>query len=143
MSDDEAELRGCKFSKVIAESSRDLQIGSVLGSHALDLTIIEKALYGQRPDEIAACKDIPVLALPLFVNVVEKEKRREKIGKAKEELEKAAKKKAEAKGDDPEKAKPSAQAQRNFTDPDSRIMPGQAPSSSPTTRRWRRTRTRN
>jgi transposase len=54
---------------------------------------------------------------------VEKEKRREKIGKAKEDLEKEAKEKAEAKGDDPKEAKPSPNAQRNFTDPDSRIMP--------------------
>jgi transposase len=54
---------------------------------------------------------------------VEKEKRREKIGKAKEELEKEAREKAEAKGEDPEQARPSDKAQRNFTDGDSRIMP--------------------
>ena len=54
---------------------------------------------------------------------VEKEKRREKIQKAKEELEKEAKQKAEAKGEDPESARPSDKAQRNFTDGDSRIMP--------------------
>jgi transposase len=54
---------------------------------------------------------------------VEKEKRREKIQKAKEELEKEAKQKAEAKGEDPEQARPSDKAQRNFTDGDSRIMP--------------------
>ncbi|WP_243375686.1 IS1182 family transposase [Microvirga solisilvae] len=54
---------------------------------------------------------------------VEKEKRREKIRKAKEDLEKEAKEKAEARGDSPEEAKPSEKAQRNFTDPDSRIMP--------------------
>ncbi|WNG55395.1 IS1182 family transposase [Archangium gephyra] len=54
---------------------------------------------------------------------VEKEKRREKIQKAKEDLEKEAREKAEAKGEDPEKARPSEKAQRNFTDPDSRIMP--------------------
>jgi transposase len=54
---------------------------------------------------------------------VEKEKRREKIRKAKEDLEKEAKEKAEARGDNPEEAKPSEKAQRNFTDPDSRIMP--------------------
>ncbi|MGZ3457730.1 MAG: IS1182 family transposase [Archangium sp.] len=46
---------------------------------------------------------------------VEKEKRREKIRKAKEE--------AEARGEDPEQARPSDKAQRNFTDGDSRIMP--------------------
>lgn len=54
---------------------------------------------------------------------VEKEKRREKIRKAKEDLEKEAREKAEAQGDNPEEAKPSEKAQRNFTDPDSRIMP--------------------
>jgi transposase len=54
---------------------------------------------------------------------VEKEKRRQKIQKAKEDLEEEAKKKARAKGDNPEEARPSPQAQRNFTDPDSRIMP--------------------
>jgi hypothetical protein len=48
---------------------------------------------------------------------VEKEMRREQIGKAKEDLEK------EAKGENPEEARPSEKAQRNFTDPDSRIMP--------------------
>jgi transposase len=54
---------------------------------------------------------------------VEKAKRREKIRKAKEDLEKEAREKAKAKGENPEEAKPSAKAQRNFTDPDSRIMP--------------------
>lgn len=54
---------------------------------------------------------------------VEKEKRREKIQKAKEELEKEARQKAEAKGEDSEQARPSDKAQRNFTDGDSRIMP--------------------
>jgi transposase len=54
---------------------------------------------------------------------VEKEKRREKIRKAKEDLEKEAREKAEARGENPEEAKPSQKAQRNFTDPDSRIMP--------------------
>lgn len=54
---------------------------------------------------------------------VEKEKRREKIQKAKEELEKEAKQKAEAKGEDSAQARPSDKAQRNFTDGDSRIMP--------------------
>jgi hypothetical protein len=54
---------------------------------------------------------------------VEKEKRREKIQKAKEDLEKEARQKAEAQGDNPEEARPSEKAQRNFTDPDSRIMP--------------------
>ncbi|QRK06074.1 transposase [Archangium violaceum] len=55
---------------------------------------------------------------------MEREKRREKIQKAKEEMEKEAREKAEAKGQDkPEEAKPSEKAQRNFTDSDSRIMP--------------------
>jgi len=53
---------------------------------------------------------------------VEKQKRREKIGKAKEDLEKEAREKAEARGEN-EEAKPSEKAQRNFTDPESRIMP--------------------
>ena len=55
---------------------------------------------------------------------VDKTRRRQKIRQAKEELEKEARQKAEAKGEDkPEEAKPSEKAQRNFTDPDSRIMP--------------------
>ena len=54
---------------------------------------------------------------------VEKEKRRQKIGEAKAELEQEAKKKAEDRGEEPEEAKPSPQAQRNCTDPESRIMP--------------------
>lgn len=54
---------------------------------------------------------------------VEKEKRRERIGQAKQELEEQARKKAEAEGKEPEKAKPSEKAQYNFTDPQSRIMP--------------------
>ena len=53
---------------------------------------------------------------------MEKQKRREKIGKAKEDLEKEAREKAEARGEN-EEAKPSEKAQRNFTDPESRIMP--------------------
>jgi hypothetical protein len=54
---------------------------------------------------------------------VEKEKRLKKIGRAKEDLEQEAKAKAEQKGQKPEEAKPEPKAQRNFTDPDSRIMP--------------------
>jgi transposase len=54
---------------------------------------------------------------------VEKEKRREKIREAKEDLEKEAREKAGARGENPEEAKPSEKAQRNFTDPESRIMP--------------------
>jgi hypothetical protein len=54
---------------------------------------------------------------------VEKEKRREKIRKAKEDLEKEAREKAKAQSKNPQEAKPSEKAQRNFTDPESRIMP--------------------
>jgi transposase len=54
---------------------------------------------------------------------VDKSRRREKIRRAKEELEKEAREKAEARGENPEEAKPGEKAQRNFTDPDSRIMP--------------------
>jgi transposase len=53
----------------------------------------------------------------------QKQKRREKIGKAKKDLEKEAREKAEARGENPEEARPGEKAQRNFTDPDSRIMP--------------------
>lgn len=54
---------------------------------------------------------------------VEKEKRLKKIHRAKKDLEQEARDKAEQKGQKPEEAKPEPQAQRNFTDPDSRIMP--------------------
>jgi len=54
---------------------------------------------------------------------VDKTRRRQKIRRAKEELEQEAREKAEAKGEDPEQARPSDKAQRNFTDGDSRIMP--------------------
>lgn len=53
----------------------------------------------------------------------EKEKRLKKILQAKQELEQEARDKAEQKGQKPEEAKPEPKAQRNFTDPDSRIMP--------------------
>jgi DDE family transposase len=54
---------------------------------------------------------------------VEKENRLEKIREAKAVLEQQAKQKAEAEGKNPEEARPDPKAQRNFTDPDSRIMP--------------------
>jgi len=52
----------------------------------------------------------------------QKEKRRKKIGEAKKELEKEAREKTKARGGNPDKAKPTDKAQRNFTDPESRIM---------------------
>jgi transposase/IS5 family transposase len=54
---------------------------------------------------------------------VEKEKRLEKIRKAQQQLEEEARRKAEEKGQKVEEARPEPKAQRNFTDPDSRIMP--------------------
>jgi transposase len=54
---------------------------------------------------------------------VEKERRIEKIRKAQQELEEEARQKAQALGQNVEQAKPAAKAQRNFTDPESRIMP--------------------
>jgi transposase len=54
---------------------------------------------------------------------VEKENRLKEIGRAKKDLEQEAKDKAEQKGQKSEEAKPEPKAQRNFTDPDSRIMP--------------------
>jgi hypothetical protein len=54
---------------------------------------------------------------------VEKEKRLEKIRQAQQELEEEARQKAKAKGQSEEEAKPEPKAQRNFTDPQSRIMP--------------------
>jgi transposase len=53
----------------------------------------------------------------------EKKKRLKQIEEAKGELEKEAKEKAEQEGKDVSKTKPSPKAQRNFTDPESRIMP--------------------
>ena len=53
----------------------------------------------------------------------EKEKRLKKIRRAKQDLEQEAQSKAKDKGQKPEEAKPDPKAQRNFTDPDSRIMP--------------------
>lgn len=54
---------------------------------------------------------------------VEKLERHDKIQESKEELERQAREKAQAEGKNPEEAKPDPKAQRNFTDPDSRIMP--------------------
>jgi hypothetical protein len=53
----------------------------------------------------------------------EKEKRRRQIEEAKTELEEEAKRRAEKEGKDVNEAKPNPKAQRNFTDPESRIMP--------------------
>ena len=70
----------------------------------------EDEIYGdQRGNELP-----PELADP--------KKRLEVIRKAKAELEAEARAKAKAKGKDPETAVPKDKAQRNFTDPDSRIM---------------------
>jgi hypothetical protein len=55
--------------------------------------------------------------------VVEKLNRLEKIQEAKAELEKQAQQKAKEEGKNPEEARPEPKAQRNFTDPESRIMP--------------------
>ncbi|MDC0708841.1 IS1182 family transposase [Stigmatella sp. ncwal1] len=52
----------------------------------------------------------------------EKKKRVKKIRRAQQDLEQEARHKAEQKGQKPEEAKPESKAQRNFTDPDSRIM---------------------
>ncbi len=54
---------------------------------------------------------------------VEKEKRLKKLRRAQQQLEEEARKKAEQKGQKPEEAKPEPKAQKNFTDPESRIMP--------------------
>lgn len=53
-----------------------------------------------------------------------RETRLAKIREAKRALEEEAKEKAKAEGKDPEKAKPEDKKQRNFTDPESRIMKG-------------------
>lgn len=53
----------------------------------------------------------------------EKEQRLEKIRQAQQQLEEEARRKAEEKGQNVEEAKPDPKAQRNFTDPESRIMP--------------------
>jgi transposase len=54
-----------------------------------------------------------------------REGRLKKIREAKAALEAEAREKAQAEGKDPETAKPTDKAQRNFTDPESRIMKGQ------------------
>jgi transposase len=53
----------------------------------------------------------------------EKKRRLMQLREAKGQLEKEARQKAEREGKDMEKAKPDPKAQRNFTDPESRIMP--------------------
>jgi transposase len=55
--------------------------------------------------------------------VEEKKRRLKQIGEAKAELEKEAEQKAKREGKDVKKAEPDPKAQRNFTDPESRIMP--------------------
>jgi transposase len=54
---------------------------------------------------------------------VEKEKRLKKSRRAQQDLEQEAQSKAKDKDQKAEEAKPDPKAQRNFTDPDSRIMP--------------------
>jgi hypothetical protein len=53
------------------------------------------------------------------------ETRLRRIQEAKRALEERAKEEAKSKGKPEEKAKPKAKMQYNFTDPESRIMPGQ------------------
>jgi transposase len=53
----------------------------------------------------------------------EKEQRREKIAEAKQALEEEARAKAAEQGKPEDEAQPGPKAQRNFTDPESRIMP--------------------
>ena len=53
----------------------------------------------------------------------EKKERLKQIERAKAELEKEARERAQKEGKDMNEAKPNPKAQRNFTDPDSRIMP--------------------
>jgi transposase len=73
----------------------------------------EDALYGpdRRGDELP-----PELA--------RRETRLKRIREAKQALEERAREQAKSKGEPEEKAKPEAKMQYNFTDPESRIMPG-------------------
>ncbi|WNG14351.1 transposase [Cystobacter fuscus] len=73
----------------------------------------------------------------------QKKKRREKIGQAKKDLEKEAREKAEAREKTPRR--PGLARRRSAISPTRtpESCPGQAASSSPTTRRWRWTRTAN
>ncbi|MFY0574353.1 hypothetical protein ACN28S_08350 [Cystobacter fuscus] len=74
---------------------------------------------------------------------VDKVRRREKIRRAKEELEKEARQKAEAKEKTPRR--PGPRTRHSATSPTAtrESCRATAASSSPTTRRWRWTRTRN
>jgi len=58
----------------------------------------------------------------LPADLATREGRLRKIREAKAALEEEARQKAAAEGKDPEKARPPAKAQRNFTDPDSKIQ---------------------
>ena len=69
-----------------------------------------------------------------------RETRLQRIQEAKRALEERAKEEAKNKGKPEEKAKPKTKMQYNFTDPESRIMPGADGFCRPTTRRSRWTR---
>src|SRR6202047_32670 len=73
----------------------------------------EDARYGRdrRGDELPA-------------ELARRETRLQKIQEAKRALEERAREQAKSKGQPEEKAKPEAKMQHNFTDPESRIMPG-------------------
>jgi transposase len=115
----------------------DEQVGRLLAeAEELDAQENERHGKGRRGDELPEEMKDPrkraellreaarqVEAEKKVALAVEKEKRRERIGQAKQELEEQARKKAEAEGKPPEEAKPSEKAQYNFTDPASRIMP--------------------
>jgi hypothetical protein len=103
---------------------------------ALDAEEDERYGKGQRGDELPEELADPALRAERLKQAkrrleadkkvalaAEKEKRLKKIRKAQQELEQEARDKAKAKGQKPEEAKPDSKAQRNFTDPESRIMP--------------------
>src|SRR6202162_1310149 len=60
----------------------------------------------------------------LPTELTRRETRRKRIQEAKRALEERAREQARSKGEPEEKAKPKAKMQYNFTDPESRIMPG-------------------
>ena len=60
----------------------------------------------------------------LPAELARRETRLQRIREAKRELEERAREQAKSKGEPEEKAKPDAKMQYNFTDPESRIMPG-------------------
>ena len=80
----------------------------------------EEAERQDAEDDAAYGPDDDGFSLP--PELVEAEKRLEKIRAAKARLEQAAREKAEREGGDPAQAEVSEKAQSNFTDPDSRIM---------------------